>query len=55
MDWEEIEQTKIQNRMKYKSKREHNRFYKDKYDDYEDSHLIHKFKTKKMKNGNEDE
>lgn len=55
MDWDEIEQTKIQNRLKYKSKREHNRFYKDKYDDYEDSELIRRFKMKKIKNGIENE
>lgn len=41
MDWEQKQKQKIQNRIKYKSKREHNKFYKSKYDD---EHLYHKFK-----------
>lgn len=52
MDWEEIEQTKIQNRIKYLEKRNHKR-YTVEPDDYEDSKLIHKFKTQKNKNRND--
>ena len=54
MDWEEVEQTKIQNRLKYLDKRSHKRYTKEP-EDYEDNKLVHKFKTKKIKNGNEDE
>ncbi len=46
MDWEQKQEQKTQNRIKYKSKREHNRFYNSKYVE-EDEHLYHRFKKVK--------
>lgn len=54
MDWEQKQEQKIQNRIKYKSKKEHNRFYRSKYDD-DDSHLYHKFKKIKSNRMKDDD
>lgn len=53
MDWEQKQEQKIQNRIKHKSKKEHNRFYKSKYDD--DEHLYHRFKKTKSKRMKDDD
>lgn len=49
MDWEERELQKIQNRLRYKAKKEMAREYHRKYDDEDQPHLIHKFKKIKSK------
>lgn len=54
MDWDEIEQTKIQNRLRYLDKRSHKKYRKEP-DDYEDSEHIRRFKMKKIKHGIENE